>query len=610
MAFSPQFLDEIRARVALSDVIGRRVKLTRRGREHVGLCPFHNEKTPSFTVNEDKGFFHCFGCGAHGDVIGFSMRMDGLSFPEAVERLASGSGLEIPTTSPEDRVRADRRRSLHTLTEAACAWFEHQLRLPGGAGARAYLAGRSLDDDTIARFRIGFAPRDGDCLRAALAAKGFETDAMIEAGLLGRPDDGRAPYGRFRGRIMFPITDRRGRPIAFGGRALGDVEPKYLNSPETPLFTKGSVLYGLAQAVHAARESGEVVVAEGYMDVIALHRAGIEAAVAPLGTALTEAQIELLWRLAAEPVLCFDGDDAGRRAAHRAVGRALPLLRPGKSLRFAFLPQGEDPDSLLRAGGRAALGSALSRAQPLGDLLWTIETAGKAADTPERRAQIRNDLLRRVFEIADRTVQEYYRDDMAARLDAAFRSRGPRARGRARGRAGAERGARISADGNLDGLDLNVRRGFLAALINHPELLEDLGEELGSHSFGGADLDGLRQKMVEIGEFDLDSGAFKSHLQEHGFSDLLTRVLSREVYAAAPFARPDKSAAETKREWQDVWRRYWMRRARGELAEDMDALARDMTAERWGRVDAKRRQVRDSRTLDDSLIMEERTKRA
>ena len=343
MAFPPQFLDDIRARIGLADVVGRRVRLVKQGREHAALCPFHNEKTPSFTVSEEKGFFHCFGCGAHGDVIGFVMRADGLSFPEAVERLAADAGLEVPEQTPAEREHAKRQADLYDVMEKACAFFEERLGAHVGEPARDYLRGRSLDTDTIARFRLGYAPDTKTALRGALMSDTLPETMLIEAGLLIRPDNG-TPYDRFRGRVIFPITDRRGRVIAFGARILGEGTPKYLNSPDTPLFNKGRVLYGMATARRAAHDKGRVIVTEGYMDVIALAKAGFVESVAPLGTALTESQLHELWRMAPEPLLCFDGDNAGQRAAWRAAERALPLLEPGRSLRFVMLPRGEDPD--------------------------------------------------------------------------------------------------------------------------------------------------------------------------------------------------------------------------------------------------------------------------
>ncbi len=404
MAFPPQFLEELRTRLGLAGVVGRKVRLTKRGREFIGLCPFHNEKTPSFTVNEEKGFYHCFGCGAHGDVVSFEMHASHLSFPEAVERLASEAGLQPPVATPQDRERAKRQASLHDACEAACAFFEKQLHEPAGREALAYLTGRGLGADTIARFRLGYSPDSRDALKTALKKAGMDERLLIEAGLIIARDDG-STYDRFRGRVMFPISDRRGRVIAFGGRVLGDGQPKYLNSPDTPLFHKGSLLYGLAQARVPAAEAGTVIAAEGYMDVIALHQAGFRNAVAPLGTALTEGQIEEMWRLAPEPIVCLDGDAAGQRAAARAALRALPIVKPGRSLRFALLPAPEDPDSLIRAGGPAAMHAVLNAAEPLFELFWRITVANRPVDTPERRAALERELRERIAPIADATVR-------------------------------------------------------------------------------------------------------------------------------------------------------------------------------------------------------------
>ena len=324
--FPTSILDELRDRTALVDLIGRKVSLQRRGREHTGLCPFHKEKTPSFTVNEEKGFYHCFGCGQHGDAISFVMETESLNFPEAVERLANAAGIEVPRATPEEVQREKRRGGLLEAIEAATVWFERRLRGPEGKVALDYFTRRGLDSETIAKFRLGYAPvlgrGEASRLSADLIQQGFEIETLVEAGLLNVPEDGRAPYDFFRGRAMFPITDRRGRVIAFGGRVIGDGEPKYLNSRDTPLFDKRRILYNLANAREACRDAPEMIVAEGYMDVIALDRGGFPAAVAPLGTALTEEQIEALWKLVDEPLLCFDGDNAGRRAAGRAADRA------------------------------------------------------------------------------------------------------------------------------------------------------------------------------------------------------------------------------------------------------------------------------------------------
>src|SRR5262245_24378264 len=427
MAFPPGFLDELRARLSLSDIVGRKVALKRRsGAEHAGLCPFHNEKTPSFTVNDKKGFYHCFGCGAHGDAVGFVMKTEGLSCPEAVEKLAREVGLQIPRATAADRERAERVSTLQQVVEEAARWFQKQLRLPVGRQGLDYLRGRGLEEAVIDDFRLGFAPDSRDGLLAHLKRENVPVEKIVEAGLAIQPEDsGREPYDRFRGRVMFPINDRRGRVIAFGGRVMGAGEPKYLNSPETPLFHKGANLYCLDRARQAATKDQPVIVAEGYMDVIALHGAGFTGAVAPLGTALTEGQLAELWKLADEPYLCFDGDNAGRRAAARAAERALPLLRAGKSLRFLALPAGEDPDSLIRTRGPEAIRRVLDLARPLSDVVWDMETEGRVADTPERRASLQRAVEQRVAAIADPVVRDYYRSDMRGRLGRLRRADAP-----------------------------------------------------------------------------------------------------------------------------------------------------------------------------------------
>jgi len=389
MAFPPQFLDELRVRLPVSEVVGRRVKLRKAGREWKALSPFNQEKTPSFTVNDQKGFFHDFSSGKHGDIFDFVMETEGLTFPEAVERLAGMAGLPVPKVSKEAQAREERRKTLHDVVELAAKFFEAMLAARVGAKARGYLADRSIAPATQLKFRIGYASPERYALKEHLGAHGVPVADMVETGLLVAGEDVSLPFDRFRDRLMFPIADFRGRVIGFGGRALSaDAQAKYLNSPETPLFHKGMNLYNGAAARIAAHQGAQLIAVEGYVDVIAMVTAGFEATVAPLGTALTEEQLGLLWRMADEPVLCFDGDKAGRRAAYRAVDLALPQLRPGKSLRFAMMPEGQDPDDLVRAGGREAVEEVLAGARPLVDMLWLRETEDGSFDTPERRAAL------------------------------------------------------------------------------------------------------------------------------------------------------------------------------------------------------------------------------
>ena len=405
MTLAPAFLDELRARTTLSTLIGRTVKVTKAGREFKACCPFHNEKTPSFTINDDKGFYHCFGCGAHGDAIRWMTDQRGLPFMDAVKELAAGAGMEVPAADPRAAERAERANSLYDAMTAAAAWFTEQLGSIGGAEARAYLEQRGLNAATIKAFGIGFAPDARGKLRSALAK--FGDDALIEAGLLISVEE-KEPYDRFRGRLMIPIRDPRGRVIAFGGRILGAGEPKYLNSPDTPLFDKGRTLYNLDHAGAAARKSGRVIVVEGYMDVIALAQAGYEDSVAPLGTALTEDQIARLWRVSDCPTICFDGDAAGQKAALRAIGRALPFLEPGKSLQFVTLPNKLDPDDVVRKQGKAAFDSFLADAMPLNQFLWNAEQYAEPLGTPEARAGFGKRLRDHARTIRDEGVRTEY----------------------------------------------------------------------------------------------------------------------------------------------------------------------------------------------------------
>ena len=413
MSLPPSFLDEIRARVPISRVIGRRVSWDlRRSNQARGdwwaPCPFHHEKTASFHVDDQKGFYYCFGCHAKGDVLTFLREAEGLGFMEAVAQLAGEAGMTMPERSPGAQARTDRATALREVLEQATRWFRMQLRGNAGAPARAYLTGRGLDEEAWDRFEIGFAPDDRHGLLADLKGRGIDEALIVDAGLAARPDHG-SPYDRFRDRIIFPIRDARGRAMAFGGRAMAaDARAKYLNSPETTLFDKGRNLYMLGPARAAVAKGAPLVVAEGYMDVIALARAGFEGAVAPLGTAITEDQLRLMWRVSPEPVIALDGDTAGMRAAMRLVDLALPMTGPGQALRFALMPPGQDPDDLIRAGGPAAMAAIIEGARPLVDLLWQRETEGRTFDSPERRAALDHALAQAVARIPDASTRGHY----------------------------------------------------------------------------------------------------------------------------------------------------------------------------------------------------------
>jgi DNA primase len=423
VTLTPQWLDELRARTVLSALIGNTTRIQKAGREYKACCPFHNEKTPSFTINDEKGFYHCFGCGAHGDAIRWMTDQRGLPFMDAIKELAAAAGMDVPAPDPRAAKRAEKAQSLHDVTNASQDWFVAQLDGIEGREARAYLSKRGLTDQTRRAFGLGFAPDSRSKLKDAL--KSFPEEMLVETGMLIKPEEeagkpARESYDRFRGRLMIPIRDQRGRVIAFGGRILGQGEPKYLNSPETPLFDKGRTLYNLDKAAPAARKSGRIVVVEGYMDVIAIAQAGIAEAVAPLGTALTEAQIERLWSMVETPVLCFDGDSAGQRAALRAAHRALPLLKPGHSLAFATLPAGQDPDDLIRASGVRAFEAVLEGAIPLVELIWRSEEAALPLDTPEQRAGLRQRLDDLCKTIADGEIRYHYSQHLRELFSARF----------------------------------------------------------------------------------------------------------------------------------------------------------------------------------------------
>ncbi len=553
MSLTPAFLDELRARTPLAPIVGRRVKLTRAGREWKGCCPFHNEKTPSFYVNDDKGFYHCFGCGAHGDVIRFLTEQEGLGFIDAVKQLAQAAGMEMPAESPEARERATVNEGLQGLAGRASDWFASQLNASVGADARAYLDRRGVGAALVRDFALGFAPESRTALKAALADAGVEK--LVEAGLLGRSEEGDT-YDRFRGRLMFPIRDARGRVVGFGGRALGDVQPKYLNSADGPLFDKGRLLYNLDRAAAAARKANRLIVVEGYMDVIGLAGAGIIEAVAPLGTAMTEAQLELAWRQTAEPVLCFDGDAAGQRAALRACLRALPLLQPGRSLKIATLPPGEDPDDLVKRGGAAAFELVLASAEPLIDRLWRAETEGIDTATPERRAAVRQRLRDHAATIADAGVRDLYSADLNARFEAAYLAR-PAPRGRApfvkggrnlppplTGASAALRQRKAADGGGPEEL------AILTGLLTHPALADRFAETIADLPIADLRLSRLRSAILSAlaASPGLDSKGLQHNLQHQGLGDA-AGVVRKTNRLAFSFTRAEQDFDTARRDF-------------------------------------------------------------
>lgn len=549
MRFPPSFLDEIRGRVSISSVVGRKVSWDRR-KTNVGkgdfwaCCPFHAEKSPSFHVDDRKGFYHCFGCKASGDIFTFLIEKEGLKYPEAVERLAMEAGLAMPQMSEAEVEREELRASLYDVMEMAAAFFEAELQAARGAKARGYLADRQLPPAIQKEFRLGYAPDDRSALRSHLAAKNITVEQMAEAGLVIAGEDIPVAYDRFRDRVMFPIRDPRGKVIAFGGRALSkDAPAKYLNSPETPLFHKGHVLYNLDKARAPAHEAGAIIAVEGYVDVIAMHRAGLAHAVAPLGTALTEDQLALLWKIAPEPILCFDGDSAGLKAAYRALDLALPLLKPGHSLKFALLPEGQDPDDLLKSDGPEAVKAVIAAAQPLSDVIFQRALANNDRSTPERKAQFERDLRGLVGQIGDETVRKHYLADVGDRLAGLFQRPGYKAKGPWQPRkfgkppqkpwdikAPPSSALRAIAGSHMTRKGAERReRMILLSFINHPELVHEFLEDFSTLELESRELDSLRSHLIDSAALGtgLDGPGLKDHLISKGLGPLLDRLLTQ-----------------------------------------------------------------------------------
>jgi len=529
MTLSPAFLDELRARTVLSAVIAPSVKLIRAGREWKACCPFHNEKTPSFTVNDDKGFYHCFGCGAHGDAIRFLTDNRGMQFMDAVKELAAKAGLEVPAPDPKAKERAERTSTLTDVMAEVAKWYSEQLQGIGGADAREYLKRRGIDAATQQRFGFGLAPDSLNALKRALEKLG--EDKLVETGMLIRPEEsGKETYDRFRGRLMIPIRDARGRVIAFGGRILGDGEPKYLNSPDTPLFDKGRTLYNIDRAGPASRAAKRLIVVEGYMDVIALDRAGISEAVAPNGTAVTEAQLERMWRLDPSPILCFDGDSAGKKAAIRAALRALPHITPERTLRFVELPTGQDPDDVIRSGGREAMEALLANPEPLDARLWRHEVEAEPLTTPEAWAGLKERLVAHASAIGHADLSRIYREDWLSRFYEQRRPAGftaPRSQPQPQRRGSFKNGrftppappvggeARAIAS---SGIDAPTARALILGFANFPDELPAHCEQLASLPISDKGTAKIRDELVNaaFSGAALDQGAVNTILGPDG----------------------------------------------------------------------------------------------
>lgn len=580
MRFDSSFLDELRDRVPISEVIGKRVAWDKRKtnvpkRDWWACCPFHGEKTPSFHCEDSKGRYYCFGCGVSGDHFKFLTDLDGISFPEAVQQVADMAGIAMPAPDPKAAQREQQRATLTEVMELATVFFEEKLQSAEGAKARAYLRDRGLSGRTIETFRLGYAPDGRNVLKEYLASKCVEKKQIEACGLVVHGPDIAVSYDRFRDRIMFPILSARERVIAFGGRAMSpDAPAKYLNSNETELFHKGRVLYNFTRARRGAQgadSAGTIIAVEGYMDVIALHQAGIENAVAPLGTALTETQLDLLWRMTAEPVLCFDGDEAGTRAANRAVDLALAGLKPGRSVRFAVLPQGQDPDDLVRHDGRAPFDAVVQAARPLADMVWVRETSAGVFDTPEKRAALEAAFKRVTGTIGDESVRRHYAQDMRDRLSGYFESSRPagvrqggddRFRGHQGTRQSGPRGPRAGKRYGMTNLlarstmvrgrtELPVLRDSVLTLtlVNHPDLLISEFDEVSAIEFDNRQLAILLEQLLDIcADGDVpDREDVMQRLIAFGHEDTIDG-LSRQIRFARVWTATTEAALEDARE--------------------------------------------------------------
>lgn len=564
------FLDTLRSRLPLSEIIGEKVKLTRKGREYHGLCPFHHEKTPSFTVNNEKEFYHCFGCGAHGDAIRFLTEIHKLTFMEAVKELATRAGLTVPAemAGHNEGPKENLTPLLEALRETNL-WYQKNLAQGKFIEALRYIKSRGIRPETLQKFELGYAPEGYHTLEEHLKEKGFAESVLLETGLSAQGEEKKAPYDRFRGRLMFPIHNTKKQVIAFGGRLLGKGEPKYLNSPETSLFSKGKLLYGYVFAKEKA-PSDPLLIVEGYMDVISLYQAGYKGAVAPLGTALTEDQILLAWRLDPEPILCFDGDAAGLKAAARAAERVLPLLKPGYSLRFVFLPQGEDPDSLVRKN--AEFQKLLLGAHSLLDTLWMLLTQGKTFETPEKKTALQQQYTLWAQTIKHEDVGKNY---LFAFKDLFYKKI-------IRKNEGNTHFSPLKRK-NVNLLSIHEHL-LLAILINHPNLLDETSDDLASLEFKEARLHEMREAILQFYANNFSQKeSLKAFLFKEGFEDEVERLLSPQVLLHGAFAKASASFEEAREGWKEIFGRLEGRSAKDDLRSARDSLANEMSPEAWQR---------------------------
>lgn len=592
MNFTPQFLEELGKRLTLSQFISKRTRLIKKGKDWTGLCPFHKEKSPSFFVDDLKGLYYCFGCGEGGNLISFVEKTQNVTFVEAVEHLAGIAGMQLPRSTPEDRNTYLKNQSLYEVMELATNWFEENLKSPQGAQAVQYLKNRGLTSEIIHRFRLGFAPDHKTQLQIALVAKGATLEQLHESGLLYLIEEKQEYISRFRGRIMFPIHNDQGKIIAFGGRALGDIQPKYLNSPDTPLFNKGIGLYGFHYAKQN-RPLKNVLLCEGYLDVISCHQYGFHGAVAPLGTALTEAQIQLAWRLSPSPTLCFDGDAAGQKAAMRAQDRALPLINSNYTLNFISLPEGQDPDSLLKDQGSHAFQEILDRPTSFFDHLWAQLQGDISLKSPEKRAFFQKTILEHISKIQDKPLQSAYKNEVFTRLRT--NTKGPQ-------------GYQVSSVSSKTRAPLNAqtvqRKIFMAAILNHPSIFDEVSERFMNIDYPETDLERLKSAIIDVAHKNWPENRedLLKILLDLGFRGTLDSVLHTNIYLHGSFAQPKVEDEITLQGWNEIWDRYHLF---DQYTEDLEhakqKMVTKMDSHSWERLKTLKQLANAARTHLDEL---------
>ncbi len=580
--FDPQFLDNLRDKLILSDVIGRFISTQKKGREFQALCPFHKEKTPSFTINDEKGFYHCFGCGAHGDALKFIQEHKGLPFPETVEFLASMAGVSIPQSSPEQKRVYEKKKTLYDVNDMACQWFEKSLQTPNGSTAKTYLLNRGFNEETIKKYRIGWANDSYESLRNHLSEHKVKIEEMEQLGLVITPDNReKKPYDRFRGRVMFPIIDLKGRVIAFGGRVLGDAQPKYMNSPETPLFNKSESLFNINFARDHAYTQEQFVVVEGYTDVIALSQAGIGNAVAPLGTALTTEQIQKMWRYVPTITLCFDGDSAGKRAALRAAERCMPLLNSDKNIKFLNLPNNQDPDDFIKSDGVDNFKKQVKKAKGLSDFLWTNFTDKQNFDTPEKQAKLQSDLEKSITPIQDDILISSYKSYFRQKIWDEIRKKN------------STKKMVSSGKNSIENLQKRLEELIVVCLANHPFLLDELEEQVSQIDLTDGNLMKVLKTILQALHFqtDIDRDKLILYLKEADVFANIEPFFNETFYGKYKFIHPDADIEDVRNGWFILFNNLQKNRLTKEIKQVEQELARNMTQDNLARLIALRQEV-------------------